>query len=100
MIRVLTLFLLSFGIILNVAAQRTHTIKGKVIDKNSRQPLEFINILLIGQDMGAVTDATGEYTIDEVKPGIYKLQASSGGCTFNISQCNKILLHVILNCFY
>ncbi len=79
MIRVLTLFLLSFGIILNVAAQRTHTIKGKVIDKNSRQPLEFINILLIGQDMGAVTDATGEYTIDEVKPGIYKLQASSIG---------------------
>ena len=79
MIRVLTLFLLSFGIILNVAAQRTHTIKGKVIDKNSRQPLEFINILLIGQDMGAVTNATGEYTIDEVKPGIYKLQASSIG---------------------
>ena len=61
------------------ATKPLHNIRGTVIDKNTRQPLEFVNVLLIGQDKGSVTDSLGRFDIDEVSPGIYRLQASAIG---------------------
>ena len=51
------LFLLLLGLLTTVSAQPTHRIKGTVIDKASRQPLEFINVLVLGLGRGGVTDA-------------------------------------------
>ena len=62
-----------------VMAQPVRQIKGTVIDKSSRQPLEFINVIIIGLNKGAVTDAEGKFAIDQVPPGIYRLQASAIG---------------------
>ena len=50
-----------------------------MIDKASRQPLEFINVLVLGLGRGGVTDAEGHFNIGEVPPGIYRLQASAVG---------------------
>ena len=73
------LFLLLLGLLTTVSAQPTHRIKGTVIDKSSRQPLEFINVLVLGLGRGGVTDAEGHFNIGEVPPGIYRLQASAVG---------------------
>ncbi len=73
------LFLLLLGLLTTISAQPTHRIKGTVIDKASRQPLEFINVLVLGLGRGGVTDAEGHFNIGEVPPGIYRLQASAVG---------------------
>ena len=73
------LFLLLLGLLTTVSAQPTHRIKGTVIDKASLQPLEFINVLVLGLGRGGVTDAEGHFNIGEVPPGIYRLQASAVG---------------------
>lgn len=73
------LFLLLLGLLTTVSAQPTHRIKGTVIDKATRQPLEFINVLVLGLGRGGVTDAEGHFNIGEVPPGIYRLQASAVG---------------------
>ncbi|KAB5393181.1 TonB-dependent receptor domain-containing protein [Bacteroides fragilis] len=73
------LLLLLLGLLTTVSAQPTHRIKGTVIDKASRQPLEFINVLVLGLGRGGVTDAKGHFNIGEVPPGIYRLQASAVG---------------------
>lgn len=72
-------FLFLLGLLTAAGAQPTHKIKGTVIDKASRQPLEFINVLILGLGRGAVTDAEGHFNIQEVPPGIYRLQASAVG---------------------
>lgn len=73
------LLLLLLGLLTTVSAQPTHRIKGTVIDKASRQPLEFINVLVLGLGRRGVTDAEGHFNIGEVPPGIYRLQASAVG---------------------
>lgn len=73
------MFLFLLGLLTTVSAQPTHRIKGTVIDKASRQPLEFINVLVLGLGRGGVTDAEGHFNIGEVPPGIYRLQASAVG---------------------
>lgn len=72
-------FLFLLGLLTAAGAQPTHKIKGTVIDKASRQPLEFINVLILGLGRGAVTDAEGHFNIQELPPGIYRLQASAVG---------------------
>lgn len=61
-------FLFLLGLLTATGAQPTHKIKGTVIDKASRQPLEFINVLILGLGRGAVTDAEGHFNIQEVPP--------------------------------
>ena len=60
-------------------AQPAHQVKGTVIDKSSRQPLEFINVMIVGLNKGGVTNAEGKFSIGQVPPGIYRLQASAIG---------------------
>ena len=72
-------FLFLLGLLTAAGAQPTHKIKGTVIQTASRQPLEFINVLILGLGRGAVTDAEGHFNIQEVPPGIYRLQASAVG---------------------
>ena len=60
-------------------AQPVHRIKGTVIDKNTRVPLEFINVTVIDLNKGGVTDAEGRFTIEQVPPGIYRLRATAIG---------------------
>ena len=77
--RLLLVFLLLSMIIASLPAQPVHQVKGTVIDKNSRQPLEFVNIMIIGLNKGGVTDAEGHFIIEQVPPGIYRLQATAIG---------------------
>lgn len=68
-------FILFLCFVLKVFAVE-YQIKGTVIDKSTRQPLEFVNVLVMGLGIGASTDSNGNFTITQVPPGIYRLQAS------------------------
>lgn len=77
--RLLTFFFFCSFLLLLIQAQPVHQIKGTVIDKNSRQPLEFINVTVIGLNKGGVTNAEGHFTIEQVPPVsiVYKQQLSA-----------------------
>ncbi|WP_054958876.1 TonB-dependent receptor [Bacteroides thetaiotaomicron] len=77
--RLLSLLLFCNITISFLLAQPVHQVKGTVIDKSSRQPLEFINVMIVGLNKGGVTNAEGKFSIGQVPPSIYRLQASAIG---------------------
>ena len=77
--RLLSLLLFCNITISFLLAQPVHQVKGTVIDKSNRQPLEFINVMIVGLNKGGVTNAEGTFSIGQVPPGIYRLQASAIG---------------------
>ena len=77
--RLLSLLLFCNITISFLLAQPVHQVKGTVIDKSSRQPLELINVMIVGLNKGGVTNAEGKFSIGQVPPGIYRLQASAIG---------------------
>ena len=76
-------FLLTFYFLIicisYLSAQPLHQIKGSVIDRIHRKPLEYIRVMISGTGKGNVTDSLGHFTIDNVSPGIYRLETSGIG---------------------
>lgn len=70
---VIILIITSFS---NLFAQNDGSIKGKVIDAQTRETLPFVNILILGTLIGNTTDEKGEFTIKETPLGYLKLQVS------------------------
>ena len=56
----------------------TETIKGKVIDKDSHQPLSGVNVMVLGSNppQGAITDDNGSFRIEQVAIGRHTLRFS------------------------
>ncbi len=75
----LFLFCLFIGLPIASHAQMNRTIKGIITDKTRRETLPYVNVLIYGTGMGAVTDSAGNFRIEQVPPGIYRLQISSLG---------------------
>ncbi|NPA45545.1 MAG: carboxypeptidase-like regulatory domain-containing protein [Chlorobi bacterium] len=46
------------------SAQKLTTIKGKVIDAKTKEPLPFVNIVFVGKNIGTVTDFKGEFFLE------------------------------------
>lgn len=62
-----------------VLAGTTGKIAGKVTDAETGEPLLGVNVIIDGTDLGASTDAEGDYFIVRVPPGIYAVRASMMG---------------------
>lgn len=71
--------ILFFFIVFNAAARPFHQIRGSVIDKTTREPLEFVNISITGHEKATVTDDKGTFVFDNISPGIYTLKATALG---------------------
>lgn len=57
-----------------------YTVRGRVVDKLSRQPVPYANVSLYGQSgQGASTDSLGVFRIERVSPGIHQLSVSCIG---------------------
>lgn len=54
-------------------------ISGRVIELKTKQPLPGVNVVLLGTKLGAVTDASGEYKIDNLPESVYKINVSFVG---------------------
>ena len=72
------LLLLSLVIMLipvMLQAQIRGKISGKVTDAQTGEPLPFTNVIVKGTNLGAATDAMGEYFILNLPAGVYKVEA-------------------------
>ncbi len=73
----LTIILIIFSFI-SAYPQNTGTIKGKTVDQN-KTPVPFTNVLIVGTNIGAASDAMGNYEIKDVPAGTHQLRASAVG---------------------
>jgi len=72
----LTLSLLLCNVCIYAAAVN-YSVRGKVIDKQSRQPVAYANVVVAGiPGKGASTDSLGIFCIEQIPPGIYRFEAT------------------------
>ena len=57
-------------------SQSSNTITGRVVDKQKNEGLAGVNIMVKGTYYGSATDADGYYSITQVNPGTYDIEAS------------------------
>jgi outer membrane cobalamin receptor len=85
MLRKIYLLTAAFLVATGFAAfAQTGSIKGKVLDKTTKEPLPFANVVVEmngSQAGGAQTDFDGNFTIKPLQPGKYNLKASFVGYT-------------------
>lgn len=61
------------------AQQKTYSISGTVVSKETGQPVEFATIVLSSTEQWAVADANGNFTIQNVQPGKTQISISCLG---------------------
>ncbi|MDD2960453.1 MAG: TonB-dependent receptor [Muribaculaceae bacterium] len=71
-------FAFIFSMVAN-AANPAHSVSGVVIDKTTRNPVEYAAIVALGLSKSAVTDSLGRFTIENLVPGAYSLKVSLSG---------------------
>ncbi|MDD4596508.1 MAG: TonB-dependent receptor [Lentimicrobiaceae bacterium] len=62
------------------------TIKGRVFDKESNEPLPFTNIVVFGTNIGSISDLDGNFIFTGLMPGFVKLAATSVGFESYVSE--------------
>eukprot|EP01136_Pigoraptor_vietnamica_P043440 Opistho-1_new@18845 len=70
-----TIVFLLFNVI---AFAQNATIKGKISTSDGK-PAEFVNVQLNGTNKGTISNENGEYKIERIKAGTYKLKVSLVG---------------------
>ena len=74
--KILLVYLTVFSCSLSFTfAGTTGKIAGKVTDKTTGEPLPFVNIIIVGTNLGAATDIDGNYVILNISPGKYNVKA-------------------------
>ncbi|WP_181983220.1 TonB-dependent receptor [Bacteroides oleiciplenus] len=72
----LTLALLLYNVCIYAAAI-SYSVHGKIIDKQSRQPVAYANVVVVGiPGKGTSTDSLGMFRIEQIPPGIYRFEAT------------------------
>ena len=51
------------------------SIKGRVVEKDTGQPISYCNVLLAGAAMGSIAKPDGSFKFDGIPPGAYTLKA-------------------------
>ncbi len=79
--RALTFFLFSVFILPITAQDYTQTLKGKVTDRDTKQPLEGVNITIQNLELftGTATDGSGNFRFEKLKAGRYTLKLTMMG---------------------
>lgn len=70
----LTVILLIAAIIINANSVILGSIKGKLIDKQTGNPVVSATVTIIGTNIKAITDSNGEFVLTGLKSGIYDLK--------------------------
>ncbi|MEY2924905.1 MAG: hypothetical protein RLZZ337_1453, partial [Bacteroidota bacterium] len=76
MIKQFSLLFLLFTITYLAVAQGNGTIRGKITDSKTGEALLGVTVRLEGVSLGAISDELGEYTIANIPPKTYNIEAS------------------------
>ena len=57
-------------------SQNPSSVTGRVVDMKSNEGLAGVNIFIKGTYYGAATNVDGYYSISQINPGIYDIEAS------------------------
>jgi hypothetical protein len=68
------LMLLIFLTLAETQTKPTGSIIGEVIDRTTQSPLPGVNVILVNTQLGAATDVSGRFKIDNVPVGAYNVQ--------------------------
>ncbi|MCB9235986.1 MAG: carboxypeptidase-like regulatory domain-containing protein [Bacteroidia bacterium] len=83
---------LSFLILLSSLSFAAGGIKGKVLDKNTHEPLAYVTIRVEGQNGGTISHADGSFELKGLDEGNYDLQVEMNGYEdveiCNVTVCN------------
>ncbi|HDQ43946.1 MAG TPA: TonB-dependent receptor [bacterium] len=71
--------LVVFGVAMNLLAQTTGKIAGRITDASSGEGLAGANVIIEGTMLGAAAALDGSYFIINVPPGVYSLKATMMG---------------------
>jgi len=75
-------------VITTVWAGTTGTLKGKVTDVKTGEPLLLVNVTVVGSGRGGVTNKDGEFSIQGITAGVYTIRVSLVG--FQTIEAKKI----------
>lgn len=78
-------FLLSL-LATSVTLAQTGTVRGKVFDNTSKEPVPFASVVIRGTQVGAATDIDGNFEITNVPVGYVQVEVSTVGYERQISQ--------------
>lgn len=70
--------LLLFFVSATVFAQNA-SLKGRVVDAVSNEPLPFVNVIVSGTTIGTITDMDGNFVLTGLTPGFVRIEASFVG---------------------
>jgi len=62
-----------------IFAGTTGKITGKVVDKQTGEPLFGVNVIIMGSTLGAATDIEGDFVILNIQPGFHTVRVSMIG---------------------
>ena len=66
------------------------SVKGRVFDSKNNEAVPFASVLIWETTKGVVTDADGNFTIENVDPGFYKIRVSAVGYKTAVSESFRV----------
>lgn len=91
-IKVLTKYLLIAAVIFSYSyafaeeQQRSYTLNGVVVDKNTREPVPFAVISIWKGNRFTTADSLGRFSLENTPAGVYRIQVDILGYTQYISE--------------
>ncbi len=85
-------FFIFMIIVSHLFAGTTGKLVGTVKDAQTKEPLVRANVLLMGTNLGAATDANGRFVILNIPPGVYSVRVSLIGYETVIVENVKIIV--------
>lgn len=85
MVKKVALFIFLISITVGFS-QNTGTVKGKVIDMQTRGQMPFVNVIVVGTEIGTISNENGAFIIKNVPLGYVKVQASYLGYLTALSE--------------
>lgn len=76
--RIIYIVLLIFILPIAVFAQKA-SLKGRLVDAVSNDPLPFVNVIVSGTTIGTITDMDGNFILTGLEPGFVRVEASFVG---------------------
>ena len=88
----LFVYLVSIFVLNITYAGTTGKLTGKATDAKTKEALPFVNVTLLGTNLGAATDIDGNYVILNIPPGRYSVRAQSVGYQATVRMYLKKML--------